>query len=156
MDPNNSVIKRLWCTNLCCILELVCITVFWIFMYIIFGSLVCYAPGDQGVQGLIPSRCCNILSWRLIMNIFYSHSLLSTDSRRAVVIFWWKIVYNMGYPIKVWLGKLTTLDMTPMGWQGCKTSTQTNKQHGGEIRTLSMLKNVILTIIWASERKNLQ
>ena len=30
-------------------------------------------------------------------------------------------------PVNVWLGKLTTLDMTPLGWLGCKTSTQTNK-----------------------------
>ena len=29
-------------------------------------------------------------------------------------------------PVNVWLGKLTTLDMTQMGWLGCKTSTQTN------------------------------
>ena len=27
----------------------------------------------------------------------------------------------------MWLGKLTTLDMTPLGWLGRKTSTQTNK-----------------------------
>ena len=27
---------------------------------------------------------------------------------------------------KEWLGKLTTLNMTLMGWLGCKTSTQTN------------------------------
>ena len=31
-------------------------------------------------------------------------------------------------PVKVWLGKLTALDMTPLGWVGPKTSTQkTNK-----------------------------
>ena len=30
-------------------------------------------------------------------------------------------------PVKVWLGKLTPLDMTPLGWLGRKTSTQTNK-----------------------------
>ena len=29
-------------------------------------------------------------------------------------------------PVKVCLGKLTELDMTPMGWLGCKTSKQTN------------------------------
>ena len=29
-------------------------------------------------------------------------------------------------PVNVWLSKLTTLDMTPMGWLGCKTSTQIN------------------------------
>ena len=27
----------------------------------------------------------------------------------------------------MWLGKLTTLNMTPLGWLGRKTSTQTNK-----------------------------
>ena len=31
-------------------------------------------------------------------------------------------------PENVWLGKLTALDMTPLGWLGCKTSTQTNRQ----------------------------
>ena len=30
-------------------------------------------------------------------------------------------------PVNVWLGKLTTLDMTPLGWLSRKTSTQTNK-----------------------------
>ena len=28
-------------------------------------------------------------------------------------------------PVKVWLGKLTTTDMTSLGWLGHKTSTQT-------------------------------
>ena len=28
-------------------------------------------------------------------------------------------------PVNVWLGKLTALDMTPLGWLGRKTSTQT-------------------------------
>ena len=27
-------------------------------------------------------------------------------------------------PVNVWLGKLTALDMTPLDWLGCKTSTQ--------------------------------
>ena len=31
-------------------------------------------------------------------------------------------------PVNVWLGKLTALDMTPLGWLGCKTSTQTKLQ----------------------------
>ena len=31
--------------------------------------------------------------------------------------------------VNLWLGKLTALDMTPLGWLGCKTSTQTNKQN---------------------------
>ena len=40
--------------------------------------------GDQEVVGSTPAEVGNILSWRLI-NIFYSHSLPSADSRRAVV-----------------------------------------------------------------------
>ena len=51
--------------------------------------------------------------------IFPSHSLSSADSRRAVVSFFQKNVHNTGkllirlsLPRKVWLGKLTTLNMT--------------------------------------------
>ena len=31
-------------------------------------------------------------------------------------------------PVNVWLGKLTALDMTPLGWLGRKTSTQISYQ----------------------------
>ena len=59
-------------------------------------------------------------------NIFYCHSLPFADSRRAVVSFWRKNMHNTeACPVNVWLGKLTTLDMTPLGWLGRKTSTQT-------------------------------
>ena len=39
------------------------------------------------------------------------------------------------YIVNVWLAKLTALDMTPLGWLGRKTSTQTNKhtQHSCEV-----------------------
>ena len=33
---------------------------------------------------------------------------------------------DLACPVNVWLGKLTALDMTPLGWLGRKTSTQTN------------------------------
>ena len=33
---------------------------------------------------------------KVILNIFYGHSLPSTDSRRAVVSFWQKNVHNTG------------------------------------------------------------
>ena len=35
---------------------------------------------------------------------------------------------DQAFPVNVWLGKLTALDMTPLGWLGRKTSTQTNNQ----------------------------
>ena len=72
-----------------------------------------------------PPRSATFFRGDWSWNIFYAHSLPSADSRRAVVSFWRKKVHNTGY---VWLGKLTALDMTPLGWLGHKTSTQTNKQ----------------------------
>ena len=54
-----------------------------------------HLTGDQEVAGLIPAGSDNILlSWRLIWNISYGHSLPSTDSRRAVVCFWRKHVHK--------------------------------------------------------------
>ena len=44
-----------------------------------------HSTGDQEVAGSIPTRSCAILPWRLIMNIFYGHSLPSADSRRALL-----------------------------------------------------------------------
>ena len=41
-------------------------------------------------------------------------------------------------PVNVWLGKLTSLDMTPFGWLGRKTSTQTN-----------FLLTSLLVLLWA-------
>ena len=56
------------------------------------------APSDwrPGGRGSTPAEVGNILSWRLIWNIFYRHSLPSADSRRAVVSFWRKNVHNTG------------------------------------------------------------
>ena len=57
------------------------------------GSLVgCGPPGIQTVAGLIletGSILCGDWSW----NHFYSHSLPTTDSSRAVVSYWWKDVH---------------------------------------------------------------
>ena len=79
--------------------------------------------GDQEVAGSIPTGSSNILSWRLTINIFYGHSLPSADSRRAVFSFWQKNVHKYWLTAqrtkpaqeKVCLGKLTVLDMTPLG-----------------------------------------
>ena len=38
---------------------------------------------------------------------------------------------DLACPVNVWIGKLTVLDMTPLGWLGRKTSTQTNKLRMG-------------------------
>ena len=72
-----------------------------------------------------------LFSWRLIMKYFlWSFSLfrwfkkgscqfLSKECAQVLVKDWEKSVVT---------GKLTALNMTPMGWLGCKTSTQ-NKQN---------------------------
>ena len=52
------------------------------------GQLDARPTGDQEVAGSTPAEAGNILSWRLIMKYFYSHSLPSADSRRAIVSFW--------------------------------------------------------------------
>ena len=37
-------------------------------------------------------------------------------------------------PVNVWLGKLTALDMTLLGWLGRKTSTQTTQTNKSHVR----------------------
>ena len=51
---------------------------------------------DQEVAGSTPAEVGNILSWRLIMKYFLRSSLLSGDSKKAVVSFWQKNVHNTG------------------------------------------------------------
>ena len=79
----------------------------------------------------LASFFCGDWSW----NKFYCHSLSSPDSRRTVVSFWQKNCTSTGYAGKVWLGKLSTLSMTLIGWLGCKTSTQSINQFIGSVAT---------------------
>ena len=50
---------------------------------------------------------------------------LSVSSERMCTILVNRLE-DQACPVNVWLGKLTALDMTPLGWLGRKTSTQTN------------------------------
>ena len=56
---------------------------------------------------MITAGSGNFLSGRLIMEYFYSHSLSSADSRKAVVCFWrknvhkyWATTYRLSLPRK--------------------------------------------------------
>ena len=50
-------------------------------------------------------------------------------------------------PVNVWLGKLTALDMTPLGWLGRKTSTQTNRESVNPCHIqLAALQNILIAI----------
>ena len=88
---------------------------------------------DQEVVGSTPARWANFLSWRFDHEIFSTVILsflliqeeqLSVSGKRICTILI-NCIEDLVYPVKVWLGKLTVLDMTPLGCLGRKTSTQT-------------------------------
>ena len=65
---------------------------------------------------------CGDRSW----NIFYGHSLpsagqLSVSGERICTILV-NHLEDWACPVNLWLGKLTALDMIPLGWLGRKTS----------------------------------
>ena len=82
-----------------------------------------HPTGDQEVMGSIPTSSGNILLLRLIMKYFLRSFSSFTDSRRAVVSFWRKNVHKYWLTAwrtkpaqeKVWLGNLTTIDITLIG-----------------------------------------
>ena len=92
--------------------------------------------GDQEVAGSTPAGLAysfmEIWSW----NIFYSHSLPSADSRGQLSFSGKRmctILVNhfkdWAFPVKVRLDKLTTLNMTPLGWLGRKLQHKQNDQY---------------------------
>ena len=52
-------------------------------------------------------------------------------------------------PVNVWWGKLTALNMTPLGWLGCKTSMQTNKNWKLQSLLTSIDHFNVIVFIWA-------
>ena len=58
----------------------------------------------------------------------YMKSELSkfTEFMEAMCIILVKRLKDYACPVNMWLGKLTTFDMTPTGWLGRKITTQTN------------------------------
>ena len=89
--------------------------------------------GDLEVAGSTPAEVGNILSWTLNHEIFSTVILslpliqegylsVSGESMCTILV---NRLEDWACPVNVWLGKLTALDMTPLGWLGPKTSTQT-------------------------------
>ena len=60
------------------------------------GSVGCASDWWSGVVGLTPVGSAAFFCGDWLWNIFYSHSLPSTDSSRAIVSFWRKKVQNTG------------------------------------------------------------
>ena len=59
-------------------------------------SWMCHPTGDRRLRVQPPPRSATFFCGDWSWNIFYGHSLPSADSRRAVVSFWRKNVYNTG------------------------------------------------------------
>ena len=157
MDPNNSVIKRLWCTcffphfplfffskshmmyqhtdNNCCdhVTNVIvsqatnwCSRPQW---------LRCASDWRPGGRGFDPRRSRQhsfveidheIFSTVILSLPLIQEGQLSVSGERMCTILVDRLE-DKACPVNVWLVKLTALDMTPLGWLGRKTSTQTNK-----------------------------
>ena len=96
-----------------------------------FGCAVRLETRRSRVQP--PPRSATFFRGDWSWNIFNGHSLPSADSRRAVVRFWQRMctilvnrLEDQACPVNVWISKMTAVDMSPLGWLGRKTSTQTN------------------------------
>ena len=80
-------------------------------------------------------RIGNILSWRtgheIFSTVIFSLPLIQEGScqflaKECTILN--NRLKDQACQVNVWLGKLTSLDMTPSVWLGRKISTQTNKQ----------------------------
>ena len=72
-------------------------------------------------------------SWKLsFKNLKWTHDIkvkLWGESLIADLLVSSKEIIWKACPVNAWLGKLTALDMTSLGWLGRKTYTQTNDAH---------------------------
>ena len=84
---------------------------------------MCRLTGDQEVAGSTPTEVSNILSWRFDHEIFSTINLslppiqeghLSVSGERMYTILVNRLE-DYACPVNVQLGKLTALDMTPLG-----------------------------------------
>ena len=112
------------------------------------------APFDlrPGGRGFNFAEVGNILSLRLIPKYTVILSLplvqegrLSVSGERMCTILVNRLE-DYACPVNMWLGKLTALDMTPLGWLGRKTSTQTNKQTKSNICDIENVPSNICNI----------
>ena len=67
-----------------------------------------------------------IFSTVILSLLLIQEGQLSVSGERMCTILV-NFLEDLACPVNVWLGKLTALVMTPLGWLGSKTSTQTNK-----------------------------
>ena len=75
---------------------------------------------NQGLQHSFVEIDREIFSTVILSLPLIQEGQLSVSGERLV-----NRLEDKACPVNVWLGKLTALDMTPLGWLGRKTSTQT-------------------------------
>ena len=80
-------------------------------------------PGPENME--IEEIGHEIFSMVILSLPLIQEGQLSVSGERMCTILVYRLE-DIACPGKVWLGKLTALDMTLTGWLGCKTSTQTN------------------------------
>ena len=98
------------------------------------GSVGCASDWRPGGRGFNPRRGRQhsfveidheIFSMVILSIPLIQEGQLSVSGERMCTILVNRLE-GKACPVNVWLGKLTALDMTPLGWLGHKTSTQTN------------------------------
>ena len=114
------------------------------------GSVGCASDWRPGGRGFDPSRGRQhsfveidheIFSTVILSLPLIQEGQLSVSGERMCTILVNRLE-DKTCPVNVWLGKLTALDMTPLGWLGHKTSAQTNLQTyiGKKLKKSSCLK----------------
>ena len=97
------------------------------------GSIGCASDWRPGGRGFDPRRCRQhslveihheLFSTVILSLPLIQEGQLSVSGERMCTILVNRLE-DKASPVNVWLGKLTALDMTPLGWLGHKTSTQT-------------------------------
>ena len=118
------------------------------------AQLDAHPSGNLVVVGSTPAGSATFFCGALTLKYFSAFILssqliqegqLSVSGQRMCTILVNRLEDKAG-PVKVWLGKLTVLDMTPVGWLGYKTSTQTNILN---VRNSRVLCRVCNAFIWA-------
>ena len=98
------------------------------------GSVGCASDWRPGGRGFEPRRGRQhsfveidheIFSTVILSLPLIQEGQLSVSGERMCTILVNRLE-DKACPVNVWLGKLTALEMTPLGWLGRKTSTQTN------------------------------
>ena len=99
------------------------------------GSVGCTSNWRPGGRGFDPRRGRQhsfveidheIFSTVILSLPLIQEGQLSVSGKRMCTILVNRLE-DKACPVNMWLGKLTALDMTPLGWLGRKTSAQTNK-----------------------------